>query len=140
MPGMDWDEVEKRLKREAEAEEKAAQAGRDRKMDDAFMGDFMYLTGMDPSDIRKYGEDIPDIDLDQAMRVIKKGKREYEKGNRKKGDKIIKADKNAAAVAKEAGRKGKGCAVVTLIGLALTVYGAVVTAQWGYELVALAFR
>ncbi len=50
--------------------------------------------------------------------------------NRRKGMKNNDASKDM----------GSGCAVVTLIGLALTVYGAVLSAQWGYELVALVLR
>ncbi len=133
-----------RMAREAAAEEAAAMARNERAMDDDMMFETFDLLGIGPSDMAKFQKEAEDalgdrIDLDDAMRTIKKGKKLYAKGKKAEAKRVLKANKNVRKVSK-AQQKKKGCAVLTLVGLALTVYGAVLTAQWGYELVALVLR
>lgn len=118
MAKMDPDEVRRRLEREAEQEEAIrAQSGRDAKMDMAFDAEFFELTGLLPSDIAGIAKDMPDlVDTDEAMRVIKRGKKEWKKGNRAKAQKIFNSNKDVKKIAKQA-KKGKGCAIVALLTL-----------------------
>lgn len=134
MAKMDPEEVERRLKAEAEREnmEKAAEALRDRKMDDAFMGDFYDLFGVNPSDVAAFQRDadkaagVSKEDIDEALRVINKAKKQ-------RPEKARKTLRNSAAVGKVAGaaKKGKGCAVIAVLLLAIggssaatVIYGA----------------
>lgn len=124
MAKQDDDEVLKRLLREAAEEEaRNAQAGRDAKMDMAFDAEFYALSGLNPSEIAEYGKNVPDlVNLDEAMDVIKRGKREYKKGNAKKAEKIMRSNADVKKIAKAA-QKGKGCAVMTLASASLSLFG-----------------
>ncbi len=132
MAKFDPEEYEKRIKREIAEEEARERAANDARVDDDMMGEFFYLSGMNPSDIAEFGKNVPDlVDTAEAMRIIKRGQKEYKKGNRKKADKIIKSNKDAVKIA-NAAKKGKGCAVITILLLVLgtttiggLVYGAV---------------
>lgn len=129
---MDPEEVERRLKREAEEEEARHQQDfRDRKMDQAFDADFMEIFNMTPSEIAAFGANMPElINVDEAQRVIKQAKKQYKKGKREQAKATINSDRHAKAVAKKAKEKGKGCAVVAL--LMITVSGATSAAIiWG---------
>lgn len=126
------EEWEARIKREIEEEEIRAQAGRDFKMDQEFLGDAYYLLGLNPSEIAELGKDIPElVSTDEALRAIKKGKKELKKGNARKAKKILDSNKDVKKLAKQA-KKGKGCAVTLLalasgglIAFATLIYGAV---------------
>ncbi len=147
MAKFDEGEYKKRIAREiAEeaAKEKAERDLVDRQVDDDLMFETFDLLGIGPSDMAKFQKEAEDalgerIDVDDAMRAIKKGKKLHRQGKKAEAKALLKKNKNVRKISK-AQQKKKGCAVLTLVGLALTVYGAVLTAQWGYELVALVLR
>lgn len=120
MPGMDWDEIERRLKAEALAEEIQAQQGRDAKLDAVFEEAAEEAFG--GMSFREYKEavqsnlpGVTDSEVDEAMRIIAEAQKLHERG------------KTAAAASKmshpkvrkvgKAARKSKGCAVVALLFL-----------------------
>lgn len=120
MPGMDWEEIEKRLKSEALAEEIEAQHARDRRLDAVFEEAAEEAFG--GVSFKEYKQavasnlpGVSDSDIDEAMKIIAEAKRLQDKG------------KTAAAASKlshptvrkvgKAVRKRKGCAIVALMML-----------------------
>lgn len=138
MAKFDEEEWKKRMARDMAQEEadQAAQAGRDRKMDDEFMGDAFYLLGVNPSDLAKFRKEADEaaqglVNSEEAMRIIKKGQKAYNKGDREKARRILNSNQDVKKIAKAA-KKGKGCAVVSLLMLMVggsaaygLIYGAV---------------
>ncbi len=144
MPKFDEEAWKKRMAREAAEEEARERSLMDRQVDDDLMFETFDLLGIGPSDVAKFQKEAEEalgdrVDMDEAMRVIKRAKRAHKRGDKAKARRILKDSKAVRKVSK-AQQKKKGCAVVTLIGLAVTAYGAVLSAQWGYELVALVLR
>lgn len=136
MAKFDEEAYKKRIAREIAEEEAQERAANDRAVDDSLMFETFELLGMRASEVAAYQaaaeEAIKDkINVDDAIRAIKKGKREYKKGNKAKAEKILKGNSNVAKLRKAA-KKKKGCAVVALLMLAVggstlagVVYGAV---------------
>jgi hypothetical protein len=94
------------------------------------------MTGVSMSDMRKVkpGEGVSDADVDEAMEVIAKAKREAEGGvfrakNPKKAKRTLENSKAVKKVSKKA-KKDKGCAVVALLMLTIggSAFGSLV---WG---------
>ncbi len=136
MAKFDPEEYKKRIAREIAEEEARERAANDRAVDDSLMFETFELLGLRASEVAAYQAAAEDalndrIDIDDALRAIKKGKREYKKGNKAKADKILKGNKNVQKIQKAA-KKGKGCAVTALallggglVALVSTVYTAV---------------
>ena len=118
VPGMDWDEIERRLKAEALAEELQAQQSRDAKLDRVFEeAAEEAFGGLSFQEYQKAVQSnlpgVSDADVAEAMRIIKEAKDLHKRG------------KTAAAASKmshpkvrkvgNAAKKSKGCAVVALI-------------------------
>lgn len=134
MAKFDEEAYKKRIAREIAEEEAREMAANDRAVDDSLMFETFELLGMRASEVAAYQAAAEDaikdkIDIDDAMRAIKKGKREYRRGNKVKAEKILKGNKNVGKIAK-AQKKKKGCAVVALLMLTLGggAFGSVV---WG---------
>jgi hypothetical protein len=136
MAKFDEEAYKKRIAREIAEEEAREMAANERAVDDSLMFETFELLGMRASEVAAYQAAAEDalkdkIDLDDAMRAIKKGKREYKKGNKDKAERILKGNKNVQKISK-AQQKKKGCVVVALFMLAVggstlagVVYGAV---------------
>lgn len=138
MPGMDWDEVEKRLKAEALAEEIQRQAERDAKMDKAFEASwndaFEEATGGIPmSEYRKMVEsNLPGVtsaEVNEAMKIIAEAQKLKSKG--KDAAAISKMSKPVVRKVGKAIKKKKGCVVIVIMLLAVggssaaaVIYGA----------------
>lgn len=119
---MDWDEVEKRLKKEAAAEEIQAQAARDAVMDRAFEKEAAEIFKLSPGEIEDLIGNIPkitDADVREAQAAIAKAKRAMKGGNRAKAEKILMSNRGIKEV--RAAKKGKGCTVVALLFLGSSV-------------------
>lgn len=114
---MDWEEVEKRLKREAVEEEALkAQADRDAKMDKAFDDEFGALFGMSTKAMQEeISKNIPDVtkaEVKEAMAAIAKARKELKRGNSNEAEKILMSSRGIREVQKN---KSKGCAVILLL-------------------------
>jgi hypothetical protein len=134
MAKFDEEAYKKRIAREIAEEEAREMAANDRAVDDSLMFETFELLGMRASEVAAYQaaaeEAIKDtINVDDAMRAIKKGKKEYRKGNKAKAAKILGGNKNVAKLRKAA-KKKKGCAVVALLMLTIGggTFGSLV---WG---------
>lgn len=130
MPGMDWDEIEKRMKQEALQEEIEAQAKRDAKMDKAFDDEFGDLFGMSTKQMQEeISKNIPDVskqEVKEAMAAIAKARKELAKGNQGKAEKILMSNRGIREVQK--GKKGCAVVAVAMIGSATLSLWALVEA------------
>jgi len=134
MAKFDEEEWKKRMAREAAEEEARERDLNDQQVDDSLMFETFEVLGLRASEVAKFQKEAEEalkdrIDMDDAMRVIEKGKKLHKKGKKAEAEKLLKGNKNVQKISK-AQQKKKGCGVIAILLLAIggTAAGSVV---WG---------